>query len=36
MSDDDNELMEDVGLPRGATPDPENPGWFSWGEFPRG
>src|SRR5689334_6344227 len=27
--------MEDVGLPRGATPDPENPGWYSWGDFPR-
>ena len=27
--------MEDVGLPRGATPDPDNPGWFSWGDFPR-
>jgi hypothetical protein len=35
VSDDSNELMEDVGLPRGATPDPENPGWFSWGDFPR-
>ena len=22
--------------PRGATPDPDNPGWFSWGDFPRG
>ena len=30
-----NELMEDVGLPRGATPDPDNEGWFSWGDFPR-
>ena len=30
-----NELMEDVGLPRGATPDPDNPGWYSWGDFPR-
>ena len=28
--------LEDVGLPTGATPDPEHPGWFSWGEFPRG
>ena len=27
--------MEDVGLPRGATPDADNPGWFSWGDFPR-
>jgi len=31
----ENELMEDVGLPRGATPDPDNPGWYSWGDFPR-
>jgi len=30
-----NELMEDVGLPRGATPDPDNEGWYSWGDFPR-
>jgi uncharacterized protein (TIGR00369 family) len=30
-----NELMEDVGLPRGATPDPDHEGWFSWGDFPR-
>ena len=38
MSDipnDANELMEDVGLPRGAQPDPDNPGWYSWGDFPR-
>ena len=28
--------MEDVGLPTGASPDEENPGWSSWGEFPRG
>ena len=38
MTDQPNEsdgLMEDVGLPTGATPDAENPGWFSWGEFPR-
>ena len=32
---DQNELMEDVGVPRGATPDPENEGWYSWGDFPR-
>src|SRR5207237_5344835 len=36
VTDDSNEMMEDVGLPRGATPDPENPGWYSWGDFPRG
>jgi uncharacterized protein (TIGR00369 family) len=35
VSDDPNELMEDVGLPAGAVPDPEHPGWFSWGDFPR-
>ncbi len=29
-------LMEDVGLPTGARPDPDHPGWFSWGEFPKG
>ncbi|MGN6154626.1 MAG: PaaI family thioesterase [Sphingomicrobium sp.] len=27
--------LEDVGLPTGAKEDPENPGWFSWGDFPR-
>src|ERR1700752_1547655 len=27
--------MEDVGVPTGATPDPDNPGWYSWGDFPR-
>jgi acyl-coenzyme A thioesterase 13 len=29
-------LMEDVGVPTGARPDPDHPGWFSWGDFPRG
>src|SRR6266542_93405 len=33
---DGEDLMEDVGLPTGASPDPDHPGWFSWGEFPRG
>ena len=28
--------MEDVGLPSGARADEEHPGWYSWGEFPRG
>ncbi len=28
--------MEDVGVPTGATPDPDNAGWYSWGDFPRG
>jgi uncharacterized protein (TIGR00369 family) len=23
-------------LPSGAKEDPEHPGWFSWGDFPRG
>ena len=23
-------------MPTGATPDPDNPGWYSWGDFPRG
>ena len=31
-----SELMEDVGIPTGATPDPDHEGWFSWGDFPRG
>jgi len=29
------EGLEDVGLPRGAAPDADNPGWYSWGDFPR-
>lgn len=38
MSDDpDNApMMEDVGAPVGAAPDPDHPGWLSWGDFPRG
>jgi acyl-coenzyme A thioesterase 13 len=38
MSDEppQQDLMEDVGVPTGATPDPDNPGWYSWGDFPRG
>ena len=35
MSDQPNEMMEDVGLPTGAKPDADNPGWYSWGDFPR-
>jgi acyl-coenzyme A thioesterase PaaI-like protein len=23
-------------LPQGSTEDPGNPGWYSWGDFPRG
>jgi uncharacterized protein (TIGR00369 family) len=30
------EGLEDVGLPTGASEDPDHPGWFSWGDFPRG
>ena len=36
MAEPSPDLMEDVGLPTGASPDPEYPGWFSWGDFPRG
>ena len=38
MSDDlyRAEGLEDVGVPTGATPDADNPGWFSWGDVPRG
>ena len=29
--------MSDVPLlPKGVTEDPDHPGWYSWGEFPRG
>jgi acyl-coenzyme A thioesterase PaaI-like protein len=24
-----------AGVPRGASADPDNPGWFTWGDFPR-
>jgi len=27
---------DEKGVPRGATPDPDHPGWYSWGDFPRG
>jgi uncharacterized protein (TIGR00369 family) len=27
--------LEDVGAPAGAKPDPDHPGWYSWGDFPR-
>jgi acyl-coenzyme A thioesterase PaaI-like protein len=30
------ELLEDVGAPVGARPDPEHDGWLSWGDFPSG
>ena len=25
-----------MGIPNGASEDPEYPGWYSWGDFPRG
>jgi uncharacterized protein (TIGR00369 family) len=31
----DAEGLEDTGLPRGAQPDADDPGWFTWGDFPR-
>ncbi len=27
---------EPLRLPNGAREDPDNPGWYSWGDFPRG
>ena len=27
--------LDDVAAPAGAQPDPDHPGWFSWGDFPR-
>jgi acyl-coenzyme A thioesterase PaaI-like protein len=27
---------DETGIPRGSAPDPEHPGWYSWGDFPRG
>jgi acyl-coenzyme A thioesterase 13 len=30
-----DELLEDVGAAVGARPDPDHPGWLSWGDFPR-
>ena len=39
MSEDGHSLdggsLEDVGVPSGAKPDVDNPGWFRWGDFPR-
>ena len=29
-------MSESVKLPTGAQPDADNPGWYSWGDFPRG
>ena len=28
--------MDDLNLPAEALPDSDHPGWYSWGEFPRG
>ena len=25
-----------IGLPTGVTEDPDHPGWYSWGDFPKG
>ena len=36
MSEEANDsLLEDVGAAVGARPDPDHPGWLSWGDFPR-
>jgi len=32
----DAEGLEDVGLPTGAREDSDNPGWYSWVDFPEG
>ena len=29
-------MSELPALPNGAREDPDNPGWYSWGDFPRG
>ena len=29
-------MSDQANLPVGARPDPDRPGWFTWGEFPRG
>lgn len=32
-----NSQLDDLGpVPNGAREDPDNPGWYSWGDFPRG
>ena len=36
MAEPSSDLMEDVGVPTGATADADHPGWFSRGDFPRG
>ena len=27
--------LDDLAAPAGAKPDPDHPGWYSWGDFPR-
>ncbi|HEV2043353.1 MAG TPA: PaaI family thioesterase [Sphingomicrobium sp.] len=29
-------MNDELRLPTGAIEDPDNPGWYSWGDFPRG
>jgi len=29
-------LSDRARLPKGVSEDPDNPGWYSWGDFPRG
>ena len=29
-------MSDELRLPTGAEPDADHPGWFSWGDFPRG
>ena len=29
-------IMTEPALPNGAVADPDHPGWYSWGDFPRG
>jgi len=29
-------MTDELQLPSGAQPDPDHPGWYSWGDFPRG
>ena len=29
-------MSDSLRLPNGAQPDPDNAGWYSWGDFPRG
>ena len=29
-------MSDELRVPNGASEDPQNPGWYSWGEFARG